>query len=94
MGDRDTAEAVTRVENVTAFIGEEFEPSIVDIALRDGVIEAVEPAGSGSEVPAGGGTVLDGTGLMAFPGMVDCHDHLRNITPACLWPRGSRWTSS
>ena len=44
----------------------------VDIHLRDGVIAAV---GSGLDVP--GAAVLDAGGLVALPGLVDLHTHLR-----------------
>ncbi len=58
-----------------------------DILLRDGVIAAVgsgagEPAagGSGAGEPsagAAGAQVMDATGLIALPGLVDLHAHLR-----------------
>ncbi|HEY6795537.1 MAG TPA: dihydroorotase [Kineosporiaceae bacterium] len=44
----------------------------VDLLLADGVIAAVGP-----DVPAAGARVVDGDGLVALPGLVDLHTHLR-----------------
>ncbi len=49
------------------------EPS--DLLLRDGVIVEVAPAG-GSSIPAGA-QIYDADGLIALPGLVDLHAHLR-----------------
>ncbi|SEE14505.1 dihydroorotase [Arthrobacter alpinus] len=46
-----------------------------DILVRDGVIAAVGP-NLGSDV-VGEATVIDAAGLVALPGMVDLHTHLR-----------------
>jgi len=43
-----------------------------DLLLRDGVIAAV-----GRDLDAGDAQILDGTGLVALPGLVDLHTHLR-----------------
>ncbi|RZS89400.1 dihydroorotase [Motilibacter rhizosphaerae] len=43
----------------------------VDLVLRDGVVAEVLPAGTGS------GSVVDADGLVALPGLVDLHTHLR-----------------
>ncbi len=43
-----------------------------DLLLRDGVVAEV-----GAGLPAGGATVLDAAGLVALPGLVDLHTHLR-----------------
>ena len=45
-----------------------------DLVLRDGVIAEVVQAGSAS---ADGATEIDATGLIALPGLVDLHTHLR-----------------
>ncbi|GGJ86584.1 dihydroorotase [Pilimelia anulata] len=44
----------------------------VDLLLRDGVV-----AGVGSGLSAAGATVVDADGLIALPGLVDLHTHLR-----------------
>ena len=43
-----------------------------DLLLRDGVIAEV-----GTGLTAGGGQVIDADGLLALPGLVDLHTHLR-----------------
>ncbi|MCK5892226.1 dihydroorotase [Aeromicrobium sp.] len=43
-----------------------------DIAIADGVITAIGP-----DLPLGDATEVDATGLVALPGMVDLHTHLR-----------------
>ncbi|HEY1670159.1 MAG TPA: amidohydrolase family protein, partial [Trebonia sp.] len=43
-----------------------------DIHLKDGVI-----AGIGPDLDAPGASVLDAAGLIALPGLVDLHTHLR-----------------
>jgi dihydroorotase len=43
-----------------------------DIAITDGVVTHL-----GSYLPAGGATVVDADGLLALPGLVDLHTHLR-----------------
>ena len=43
-----------------------------DIAIADGVITAVGP-----DLPLGDATEVDATGLVALPGLVDLHTHLR-----------------
>jgi dihydroorotase len=45
-----------------------------DLVLRDGVIAEVTAAGTAS---ADGATEIDATGLVALPGLVDLHTHLR-----------------
>jgi len=43
---------------------------VLDVRLRDGRVEAVGPA-----LAADDATVLDATGLLVLPGLVDCHVH-------------------
>ena len=81
------------IANVTAFVGEDLVPSLVDIWLRDGKIVSLEPPRMRPSEPddyASGEGFLDGTGMLAFPGMVDCHDHLRNLTPGLSLSEGVR----
>jgi 5-methylthioadenosine/S-adenosylhomocysteine deaminase len=47
-----------------------------EIRVRDGAIVAVGPSGSGDA----GVAVIDGTGMIAMPGMIDTHWHLWNTT--------------
>lgn len=73
-----TAPAVGAITNVTALVGEQFEPRVVDIRIGpDGRIARVEPAGQEPIVIEG--EVIDGSNLLAFPGLVDTHDHFRHL---------------
>jgi dihydroorotase len=47
-----------------------------DLLLRDGLVAEVG-AGAGSRLGEAGATVLDADGLVALPGLVDLHTHLR-----------------
>ena len=51
-----------------------------DVAVRGGVIEAIEPDLAG--VAAGADEVVDATGLLVFPGVVDVHTHTRVASDA------------
>lgn len=46
----------------------------VDLVLADGIISAIEPAGTAA---VEGAEVIDGSELIALPGLVDLHTHLR-----------------
>ena len=59
--------STTLVQNVRPLGG-----AATDLLLRDGEIAAVGPG-----LSAEGATVLDATGLIALPGLVDLHTHLR-----------------
>ncbi|MDM4718517.1 dihydroorotase [Micromonospora sp. WMMA1363] len=59
-----TAYLITNVSVVGA------EPT--DLLIRDGVV-----TGTGAGIVAPDATVVDGTGLVALPGLVDLHTHLR-----------------
>ncbi len=76
--------AVARIANVSAFVGDGFEPRRVDIDIRDGIIVGISEPGAADP----GGTSIDGSRLLAFPGMVDTHDHLRNLTPGLTLAEG------
>jgi dihydroorotase len=49
---------------------------VADVLIRGGRIESVTPEGSGTD-PAEGLPVIDATGLLVFPGMVDPQVHFR-----------------
>jgi 5-methylthioadenosine/S-adenosylhomocysteine deaminase len=78
--ERVGAPRIRRITNVTALLGVDFEPDMVDITIVAGTISGIAAA-AGDSVADHGGDTIDGTGLLAFPGMVDCHDHLRVLTP-------------
>lgn len=82
------AAVVDRITNVTAFVGERFEPRVVDLRLADGLIADILAPGPPQSGTREGERTLDGRGLFAFPGMVDCHDHLRTLTPGLASAEG------
>lgn len=49
-----------------------YGEAAVDLVVRDGLITEVVPPGTGT-----GAEVVDATGLVALPGLVDLHTHLR-----------------
>lgn len=75
------------ITDVTAFVGEALTPRRVDLRLKGGRISAIVPPTHGANATATERT-LDGSGLLAFPGMVDCHDHFRNLTPGLSLSEG------
>jgi 5-methylthioadenosine/S-adenosylhomocysteine deaminase len=79
------APTVERIANVTAFLGESFEPRRADLVIAEGVLSKI---GEPTVHPDGEG-VIDGSRLFAFPGMIDCHDHLRNLTPGLAISEGT-----
>jgi allantoinase len=59
------------VRDVLVVHHEKDEPVAADIEITDGVITAIGP-----DLPAGEGvTVVEGRGRLAFPGVVDAHQH-------------------
>ncbi len=64
------------IRNAAALLGSELEyVESADIRVRDGVFVEVRAGGMPAE-PEAGEEVLDCTGLLAVPGLVDCHTHL------------------
>ncbi|NBE99143.1 hydantoinase [Nonomuraea sp. KC401] len=57
------------LKNVKVVTHEHDEPVAADIAVEDGRVVRVEPGLSGA------GEVIDGGGKLAFPGVVDAHQH-------------------
>jgi dihydroorotase len=48
-----------------------------DLLIRDGVVAAVGRDAATAATAGGGAEVIDGAGLVALPGLVDLHTHLR-----------------
>jgi cytosine/adenosine deaminase-related metal-dependent hydrolase len=68
---RTTFDLLIRHANIVDARGEH---GIGDIGISDGVIAAVQP-----ELSGGAGTVIDATGLVVLPGIVDSHAHLTDV---------------
>ena len=51
--------------------------SASDLLVRDGLVAEVGPATGGRRISAAGAEVIDADGLIALPGLVDLHTHLR-----------------
>lgn len=86
MNARLGAPPVGVITDVTALVGRDMEPRRCDIHICDGLITAVSEPGDVSEAleaPDGAfePLVIDGSELLAMPGMVDTHDHLRVLAP-------------
>ncbi|EHK84176.1 dihydroorotase [Saccharomonospora azurea] len=62
---------ITNVRAVRPDAPEGTEPTVTDIAVNDGVIARVAP----NLDRADAARVVDGRGLLAFPGVVDAHQH-------------------
>jgi 5-methylthioadenosine/S-adenosylhomocysteine deaminase len=76
--------SIRGIRNVTALVGEAFEPVLVDLSIDGTTITRIDARGrseSKTTRSRGSPDTIDGTGLLAFPGMIDCHDHLRDLTP-------------
>ncbi|MEV5300380.1 dihydroorotase [Amycolatopsis methanolica] len=66
-----TTELLVRNVRVVRPDGPDGEPELLDIAVNDGTITRVAP-----DLPADDAArVIDGRGLLAFPGVVDAHQH-------------------
>jgi cytosine/adenosine deaminase-related metal-dependent hydrolase len=83
--------SIRQITNVTAFVGEEFEPVLADLSIEGTTITRIDARGRSEPKTTssrGSPHTIDGTGLMAFPGMIDCHDHLRDLMPGVSLTEG------
>lgn len=90
---RVMAPPVGAITNVTALVGRDLEPQRCHIYIREGVIAAISTVSENttplvaapppdSELLEGTEPItIDGEDLIAIPGMVDVHDHLRMLAP-------------
>lgn len=60
----------------------------LDIIVADGVVERLDPEGA---VVADGTAVVDATGLVVLPGVVDAHVHFIQDDPALFGPDPEEW---
>jgi cytosine/creatinine deaminase len=58
--------------------------ALVDIVIGDGVIQAIQPAGSASPDAPAGADVIDLDNGVVLPAFVECHTHLDK---GHIWPR-------
>lgn len=70
---------VDYVLNGTVFAGAELKAIKSDIRLADGKIVEISDVGT-MPVPEDA-SIIDATESFVLPGFIDCHDHLRNLTP-------------
>jgi len=47
-----------------------------DLAIKDGVIQAITPRSAGGITPGPDDVVIDATGCLVVPGGVDAHVHM------------------
>ncbi|MCY3650579.1 MAG: amidohydrolase family protein [Acidimicrobiaceae bacterium] len=90
---RVLAPTVNAITNVTALVGRDLEPLRCHIYIRDGLIAGIVPEDSGTTPLAAAPPpakdllerykpiTIDGKDMIAIPGMVDVHDHLRVLAP-------------
>ena len=78
---------ITNVRVVRPDAPEGTEPQLTDIAVNDGVIARIAP----NLDRADAAKVVDGRGLLAFPGVVDAHQHWASTTscPPTRAPRAA-----
>lgn len=67
------------ITNVLVVREEDEQPMRLDIGVRDGVIVALEPT-----IDPGAARVVDGAGRLAFPGVVDAHQHWGIYNPLAV----------
>ena len=90
---RVLAPTVHAITNVTALVGRDLEPLRCHIYIRDGLIAAIVPDTADTTPLAAAPPpakdllerskpiTIDGKHMIAVPGMVDVHDHLRVLAP-------------
>ena len=90
---RVLAPTVHAITNVTALVGRDLEPLRCHLYIRDGLITAIVPDNAettplaAAPPPAkdllerNAPITIDGKDMIAIPGMVDVHDHLRVLAP-------------
>ena len=90
---RFLAPTVSAITNVTALVGRDMEPLRCHIYIRDGLIAAIVPDTADTTPLAAAPPpakdlleryapiTIDGKDMIAVPGMVDVHDHLRVLAP-------------
>ncbi|MXW98324.1 MAG: amidohydrolase family protein [Acidimicrobiaceae bacterium] len=90
---RVLAPTVHAITNVTALVGRDLEPLLCHIYIRDGLIAAIVPDNADTTPLAAAPPpakdllerskpiTIDGKHMIAMPGMVDVHDHLRVLAP-------------
>ena len=90
---RVLAPTVHAITNVTALVGRDLEPLRCHIYIRDGLIAAIVPDNADTTPLAAAPPpardllerykpiTIDGKDMIAVPGMVDVHGHLRVLAP-------------
>ena len=89
---RFLAPTVDAITNVTALVGRGLEPQRCHIYIRDGLVAAIVPATADTtplvaapppaeDLSERSAVTIDGTEMIAVPGMADVHDHLRVLAP-------------
>ena len=66
----------TLIQNARVIDPSQGLDQVMDLLLEDGKIAQL-----GKSLPAQNAQVIDGTGLVAAPGLVDMHVHLRDPGP-------------
>lgn len=103
---RVLAPTVDAITDVTALVGADLEPLRCHIYIRDGVIAAIVPAVAGvsplaaapapepDQIKASEAVTIDGTDMIAIPGMVDAHARMRPLALAPGLPAAAAATTA
>lgn len=103
---RVLAPTVDAITDVTALVGADLEPLRCHIYIRDGVIAAIVPAVAGvsplaaapapepDQIKASEAVTIDGTDMIAIPGMVDAHARMQPLALAPDLPATATATSA